>query len=141
MGRADSSHLRERISAHVSAGYSCRAAARRFGVSPSCAIKLMQHVTKTGSATPRRQGRPSGAGKLAQYLALLIRWVEAAPDITMPELADRLAAVRWRTISSRRIGLRSLSSRIAMMAFRSAMRCGSHPLASNCRCSAGRSNM
>lgn len=92
MGRAYSSDLRGRISAHVSAGYSCRAAARRFGVSPSCAIKLMQHVARTGSATPRRQGRPSGAGKLAQYVALLIRWVEATPDVTMPELAERLAA-------------------------------------------------
>ena len=65
MGRAYSSDLRDRISAHVSQGHSCRDAARRFGVSPSCAIKLMQHVAKTGSATPRRQGRPSGAGKLA----------------------------------------------------------------------------
>lgn len=92
MGRAYSSDLRDRISAHVSAGYSCRSAARRFGVSPSCAIKLMQHVAKAGSATPRRQGRPSGAGKLAGYVTLLIRWVEATPDITMPELAERLKA-------------------------------------------------
>lgn len=50
----------------------------------------MQHVTKTGSATPRRQGRPSGAGKLADHMVLLIRWVEDTPDITMPELAKRL---------------------------------------------------
>lgn len=91
MGRAYSGDLRDRISAHVSAGHSCRAAARRFGVSPSCAIKLMQHVAKTGTAKPRRQGRPPGVGKLAAYLALLIRWVEATPDITMPELAGRLA--------------------------------------------------
>lgn len=92
MGRAYSSDLRERISAHVSKGHSCRSAARRFGVSPSCAIKLMRHVARTGSALPQRQGRPSGGGKLAQYLALLIRWVEATPDVTMPELAERLKA-------------------------------------------------
>ncbi len=91
MGRAYSGDLRDRIVGHVSAGHSCRAAARHFGVSPSCAIKLMQHVAKTGSATPRRQGRPSGAGKLTPYLWVLIRWVEATPDITMPELARRLA--------------------------------------------------
>lgn len=52
----------------------------------------MQHVAKMGSATPQRQGRPSGAGKLAQYLALLIRWVEATPDVTTPELAECLKA-------------------------------------------------
>ncbi len=92
MGKAYSSDLRERISKHVSAGHSCRDAARRYGVSPSCAIKLIQHVGKTGSASPVRQGRPPGAGKLAPHLASLIRWVEAKPDISMPELAARLAA-------------------------------------------------
>lgn len=92
MGRAYSGDLRDRILAHVSAGHSCRAAARRFGVSPSCAIKLMRHVAKTGSTAPRHQGRPSGAGKLAGYMSQLIRWVEATPDITMPELAERLQA-------------------------------------------------
>jgi transposase len=89
MGRPYLSDLRDRISTHVLQGHSCRDAARRFGVSPSCAIKLMQHVAKTGSATLQRQGRPSGSGKLAQYLAMLIRWDEAKPDVTMP---DRLKA-------------------------------------------------
>jgi transposase len=92
MGRAFSSDLRDRISDHVSSGHSCRDAARRFGVSPSCAIKLVQHVAKTGSAAPARQGRPPGAGKLAPHMVKLIRWVEAKPDISMPELAAKLAA-------------------------------------------------
>ena len=92
MGRAFSSDLRDRISDHVSSGHSRRDAARRFGVSPSCAIKLVQHVAKTGSAAPARQGRPPGAGKLAPHMAKLIRWVEAKPDISMPELAAKLAA-------------------------------------------------
>ncbi|WEJ99509.1 MAG: IS630 family transposase [Candidatus Sphingomonas phytovorans] len=92
MGKSYSSDLRDRISAHVSAGHSRRDAARRFGVSPSCAIKLFQRVTKTGSATPARQGRPPGAGKLAPHMAKLIRWVEATPDISMSELAARLEA-------------------------------------------------
>ena len=92
MGKAYSSDLRDRISRHVSAGHSRREAARRFGVSVSCAIKLVQRVVKTGTAAPARQGRPPGAGKLAPYLAMLIRWVEAKPDISMPELAAKLAA-------------------------------------------------
>jgi transposase len=90
MGKSYSSDLRERISAHVLAGYSRREAARRFGVSPSCAIKLVQRVSKTGSAAPAPQGRPPGAGKLAAYLTTLIRWVDEQPDITMPELAKKL---------------------------------------------------
>jgi len=92
MGKAYSSDLRDRISRHVSAGHSRREAARRFGVSVSCAIKLVQRVAKTGTVAPARQGRPPGAGKLAPYLAMLIRWVEAKPDISMPELAAKLAA-------------------------------------------------
>lgn len=92
MGRAFSSDLRDRISDHVSSGHSRRDAARRFGVSPSCAIKLVQHVAKTGSAAPARQGRPPGAGKLAPHMVKLIRWVEAKPDISMPELAAKLEA-------------------------------------------------
>jgi transposase len=92
MGKAYSSDLRDRISGHVAAGHSRRDAARRFGVSPSCAVKLVQRVATTGSAAPARQGRPKGAGKLAPYMARLIRWVEAESDITMPELAAKLAA-------------------------------------------------
>lgn len=92
MGKAYSSDLRGRILAHVSSGHSRRAAARRFGVSPSCAVKLAQRVAKTGSAAPARQGRPPGGGKLAAHMAALIRWVEAESDISMPELAARLEA-------------------------------------------------
>jgi len=92
MGKAYAPDLRDRISAHVAAGHSRRDAARRFGVSPSCAVKLVQRVTRTGSAAPARQGRPAGAGKLAPYLARLIRWVEAEPDTSMPELAAKLLA-------------------------------------------------
>src|SRR3546814_20179859 len=92
MGQAFSRDLRDRISGHVAAGHSRRDAARRFGVSVSCAIKLVQRVAKTGSAAPARHGRPPGAGKLAPYIAMLIRWVEAQSDIRSPELAAKLAA-------------------------------------------------
>jgi len=90
MGKSYSKDLRDRISEHVSSGHSRRDAARRFGVSASCAVKLVQHVAKTGSAAPARQGRPPGAGKLAPHMAKLVRWVEAQPDMTMTELAAKL---------------------------------------------------
>ena len=41
---------------------------------------------------PARQGRPPGGGKLAPYLTALFDWVDAEPDITMPELAAKLQA-------------------------------------------------
>jgi transposase len=49
---------------------------------------------RTGSAAPARQGRPPGGGKLAPHLTLLLEWVDADPDITMPELAAKLLAER-----------------------------------------------
>jgi transposase-like protein len=52
--------LRLRIVRAVERGSSIRAAARRFAVSPSAAIKLTQRVRATGSAAPARYGR-SGA--------------------------------------------------------------------------------
>jgi transposase len=50
--------LRLRIVRAVERGSSIRAAARRFAVSPSAAIKLMQRVRATGSAAPARYGGP-----------------------------------------------------------------------------------
>jgi len=61
-------------------------------VSPSFAVKLSKRVALTGSTAPARQGRPAGGGKLAAHMEVLIGWVEARPDITMPELATRLKA-------------------------------------------------
>ena len=92
MGKLYSIDLRERVQAAIASGRSRRAAARRYDVSASFAVKLADRVSRTGSAEPARQGRPPGGGKLAPYLAILIGWVEAAPDITMPELAAKLLA-------------------------------------------------
>lgn len=92
MGQPFSVDLRERVAGFVGAGHSRRAAARHFDVGISFAIKLMQRVVASGSCEPDRQGRPAGTGKLAPYAAFLIGVVEAKPDITMPELRDRLVA-------------------------------------------------
>lgn len=94
MGKAHSGDLRERIYGEVADGQSRRAAARRFGVSASTSIRLARRMAETGSLAPARQGRPPGGGKLAPYRDLLIGWVEADGDITMPELAARLADTR-----------------------------------------------
>jgi transposase len=92
MGHGYSLDLRERIVSRVASGYSRREAAGHFGVSPSCAVKLLGRVAATGSPAPARQGRPPGGGKLAAHEAFLLERVVAKPDITMPELAAELAA-------------------------------------------------
>lgn len=90
MGRSYSSDLRERIASEVESGQSRRAAARRFGVSVSTGIRIAKRKELTGSVEPAKAGRPSGSGKLSLYVEDLIGWVEAADDITMPELAAKL---------------------------------------------------
>src|SRR3954467_11059549 len=51
-----SQDLRERIVRVVEGGSTIRQAARRFAVSASAAIKLMQRVRQTGSAAPAKIG-------------------------------------------------------------------------------------
>lgn len=92
MGKPYSSDLRERILKHIKAGHTRRDAAARFGVSPSCAIKLARRVKETGSAAPARQGRPPGTGVLATFRDYLIGLVAARPDITLREMAEALEA-------------------------------------------------
>lgn len=111
-----STDLRLRIVRAVERGSSIRAAARRFAVSPSAAIKLMQRVRATGSAAPERYGghrRPV----LEPHAADLKTLVETTPDITLAELQselERRCGVRagLSTIHNalRRIGLRHKKS-------------------------------
>lgn len=92
MGRAYSNDLRSRIYGDISKGQSCRAAARRYGVSASTGVRVAQRMSETGALAPGRQGRPPGTGKLAAFRELLIGWIEAEPDISMAELAAKLEA-------------------------------------------------
>ena len=85
--------LRLRIARAVERGSSIRAAAQRFAVSPSAAIKLMQRVRATGSAAPARYGghrRPL----LAPHEADLRKLVAATPDLTLAS-PGRAAAALW----------------------------------------------
>ena len=94
MGKSSSVDLRIRIVGEIERGQSCRAAARRFGVSAATAVRLAQRKARTGSVAPARQGRPAGSGLLGTHIDALASWVDADGDITMPELAARLLAER-----------------------------------------------
>jgi transposase len=104
--------LRLRIVRAVEGGSAIREAARRFAVSPSAAIKLMQRVRATGSAAPERYGgyrRPL----LAPHESTLRRLVETQPDITLAEVQAALHA---------RIGIRAGLSTIHNALRRSGLR-------------------
>src|SRR5215208_1690186 len=86
-----SQDLRERIAHAVEAGSSARAAAERFAVSPSAAIKLMQRVRQTGSTAPAKIGghrRPI----LEPHADTLRAIATSKPGITLTAMRDALHA-------------------------------------------------
>ncbi len=111
-----SQDLRRRLVEAVNDGSSAREAARRFAVSPSAAIKLMQRVRRTGSTAPARIGgyrRPL----LEEHADVLRELTQARKGITLAELqaalAERGVAVSttaiWSTLH--RLGLSHKKSR------------------------------
>ena len=98
MGKPYSVDLRERVGAEIASGQSRRAAARRYDVSASFAVKLADRISRTGSAEPARQGRPPGGGKKAPHLAALLELVESEPHITIPEEAGKIKAEKDVTV-------------------------------------------
>lgn len=92
MGRSYSVDLRAHVVSFVEAGQSRRAAGARLGTGESFAIRVTKRFATAGSLEPGKQGRPAGGGKLAPYRAFLIGVVEQTPDITMPQLCERLVA-------------------------------------------------
>lgn len=108
--------LRRRIVQAVEGGGSIRDAARRFAVSPSAAIKLMQRVRTTGSPAPARFGGHRRA-LLEAHESDLRRLVAARPDSTLAELQAALqgrvgirAGLSTIHNALRRIGLRHKKS-------------------------------
>ncbi len=91
---AYSQDIRRRVTGAVARGMARRAAAERFAVGVSTAIRW---VRQEQAPPARGPGRPAGRGRLSDQLGFLIATVEAAPDMTVPELADRLLAERGVT--------------------------------------------
>ena len=78
MSVAYSLDLRRRIIGFVTKGGSRRGAASPFGVSASCAVKLVQRFKRTGSASPSKRG--GSVGKLAAHKDFLLGRVAAKPS-------------------------------------------------------------
>ncbi len=62
MGYGYSLDLRQRVAAVCGSGSFASGFARQFGVSESCAIKLLRRKAEHGSIEPGAQGRRPGQG-------------------------------------------------------------------------------
>src|SRR3712207_1470738 len=86
-----SQDLRERIVRAVEGGSTIRQAARRFAVSASAAIKLMQRVRRTGSTAPAKIGG-SRRPLLEAHADALRAIASSKAGITLREIKAALAA-------------------------------------------------
>lgn len=90
MTKALSNDLRHRVIAAVDDGISRRAAAERFGVAPSTAIRWVQQWRRTGSVQPRPQGGDNRSQRIEAHSDEILALVDETPDMTLAEIAAHL---------------------------------------------------
>jgi transposase len=90
MTRPLSLDLRKRVVDAINAGQSCRAAAARFGIAPSAAVKWRRLWRETGSVAPRAQGGDKRSNRIEALGPAIFAMVEEAVHITLAEIAERL---------------------------------------------------
>ncbi len=97
VSRSYSTDLRVRVIEAISGGLSRRQSAARFGVGVSTAVAWYRRYRETGELSARKQGQPGGS-KLDAHEAFILALVRERPDISLAEIAERLA--EKRTVSA-----------------------------------------
>jgi len=82
--------LRDRVIDAISGGQSCRAAADRFGIAPSTAIKWYKRFQQTQSRSPRPRGVHHRPSVIEPFSAEILSWINEQADITLREIQERL---------------------------------------------------
>ncbi len=82
--------LRLRVVEAVDAGMSRRAAADRFDVAASAAIKWHALWQRTGAVEARPQGGDRRSDRIEALAQAILALVAETPDITLTEIAERL---------------------------------------------------
>lgn len=100
MGKGISEDLRARVIAAVEGGASRRAAAVRFGVSVSSAIRWVREWRETGRRAPRQQGGDRLSQRIEAHADLLLAEIASVPDRTLEELRALLLRERGLRVSN-----------------------------------------
>ena len=111
MAQALSVDLRRRVVGAVEGGLSCRAAAERFGVSASSAIRWRAQEQREGDVRPKLQGGDRHSHRIEAHAELILSALAAKSDVTLAELRDGLKergvavaiGALWRFFKRRRI--------------------------------------
>lgn len=93
MAHTLSMDLRSRLLAAIEGGLSCRAAAARFGVAPSTAIRWQAQRRETGGFAPKPQGGDMRSHRIEVRAADILALWEARKDISLEELRAGLTEI------------------------------------------------
>ena len=88
-----SNDLRARLIDAVGCGMSRRAAADRFGIAASTAVKWVRRWRDTGSSAPRPQGGDKRSDRIEAHAEEILGLIAARVDITLSEIASHLELV------------------------------------------------
>jgi len=90
MAKPLSEDLRVRIVLAVDSGMSRRAAAERFGVSASSAVRFVKEWVESGSVAAKPQGGDQRSQRIEAHREFILRAIKAKPDLTLVEIAAML---------------------------------------------------
>ena len=90
MAKPLSEDLRVRIIAAVEGGLSRRAAADRFGVSPSSAVRFVREWRDSGVTRAKGPGGDQRSQRIEAHGERILSAIEAKPDLTLVEIAEML---------------------------------------------------
>lgn len=115
-----SDDLRRRVIRAVGQGMSCRAAAERFGVAASTAVKLVRRWRTQGTAAPRPQGGDRRSDRIEAFAPEVLGLIADRADITLAEIAEHLVEVHgerfapstiWRCLDRHKLTFKKNSAR------------------------------
>ncbi len=91
MSKALSVDFREWVVGAIAVGSSCQAAAERFGVSASSAIRWWAMLRAAGTVTPKALGGDRRSGRIEAHAGVILSLVDRTPEITLAEMRMELA--------------------------------------------------
>jgi transposase len=86
-----SNDLRHRVVRAIDGGLSRRAASARFDVSIASAVRWYQRYKRTGRVDPDAIGGDRHSHRAEAHAGTVMGWIEENRDITLVEIAARLA--------------------------------------------------
>lgn len=85
-----SNDLRWRVVYAIEGGLSRRAAALKFEVSIASAVRWHQRYKRTGTVEPDKRGGDRHSHRAEAHSSLVLSWIDETPDITIPQIRERL---------------------------------------------------